>query len=205
MWLRRRSLAVALGSLVALVVVIAPAPVAAVDININSAATYLRTDPTDVNAADAVAIDLTTLGLAAGDIIQLTVLGDYRAAFADTDTRTDLLAVFSGSSTLLADNQQFRVQDAADAGADVTTLVTFPGTLATDIPEDFLVTPQVQIQIPVGATHLFLSTNDNFFGDNTDPDGDFKLRITSSAVPEPSSLLLLGAGLTGVAIWRWRK
>jgi hypothetical protein len=68
------------------------------------------------------------------------------------------------------------------AGNPNTTPPTYLcGGEPTDIPEDFSVpsgTPLVLV-VPPGATHLFTSTADILFYDNEDPDGDYKLRITT--------------------------
>jgi fibronectin type 3 domain-containing protein len=87
-----------------------------------------------------------------------------------------MAAVFSGSSVLESENQQDRVPDAIAAGPD------FPTSLVPDIPEDFRVNGNI-IEIPEGATHLFLSPHDANFSDNTDPDGDFRIRITFPTAP----------------------
>jgi hypothetical protein len=152
----------------------AASPVA---VAVNPKATYLRTDPTDAAAMNAVAIDLGALGFLPGMTIQLSVIGEYRAAVADTDRRSELVAVFSNGPTLLARNQPNRVPGALETGFDVKTLVTFPGRLATDLRQDFLVTPAIRVKIPVGASHLFVSPNDDFFGDNSDDNGNFAVRI----------------------------
>jgi hypothetical protein len=89
------------------------------------------------------------------------------------------VAVFSRNGTLLPRNQRSRVAGATNAGPDVLTPVTFPGGLVTDVRQDFLVTPSILITIPSGATHLFVSPNDDFFGDNTDDNGNFGLRIAA--------------------------
>ena len=150
----------------------AASPVA---VAVNPKATYLRTDPTDAAAMNAVPIDLGALGFLPGMTIQLSVIGEYRAAAADTDRRSELVAVFSNGPTLLARNQSNRVPGALETGFDVKTLVTFPGRLATDLRQDFLVTPTIRVKIPVGASHLFVSPDDDFFGDNSDDNGNFAL------------------------------
>lgn len=43
---------------------------------------------------------------------------------------------------------------------------------------------------------LFLGVNDQIFGDNL---GSFTATITTSPVPEPATMLLLGSGLAGLA------
>lgn len=52
-------------------------------------------------------------------------------------------------------------------------------TAGTDVVQDFFVVgPGVTvIQIPVGATSLKFSTNDTFFADNSDPNGDLKVTV----------------------------
>jgi hypothetical protein len=93
------------------------------------------------------------------------------------------MAVFSSSTTLLGPTLLNRVPGAIDAGQDHTTIPTCPGNLATDIPQDFSVSPTgVDVVIPAGATYLFLATRDCFYHDNTDPDGDFGVRLTLGAL-----------------------
>jgi hypothetical protein len=147
--------------------------------------TFLRTN-NDPGSLDSAPIELTALGLLPGDTIRITRFGDFSYSNANTDDAKTLMGVFSGSSILQPSFMQNRIQDAIDVGPDVFTFNTLQGGLPTDIAEDFrislFVTPDVSttlsIQIPQGATHLFLGVNDSYFGDNFDPDNDFRLEIT---------------------------
>ncbi len=150
--------------------------------SINPRATYLRTNQdTGYNAEPFVLADLS---LGPGDFIRLQQLGDYRPGTAGShhDTSTSMIAVFSGSSTLLASNQLNRVPDAIDAGIDYVTPLTYHGSLTTDIPEDFFV-DDVYVQIPQGAAYLFITAADSLYYDNTDPDGDYAVSITRCTCP----------------------
>lgn len=90
-----------------------------------------------------------------------------------------LMAVFSASATLLGPSLLVRVPDAIEAGLDYVTHTTCPGNLPTDIPQDFTVPIEgVSVQIPVGATHLFLCPRECYSRDNSDPNGDFAARIS---------------------------
>ena len=181
------------------------------EFGIDPRGTFLRTN-SDPGALGALAIDLSNLSFAvnAGDMLLLEGLGDFRpgTSTGHFDTSKSLLGVFSSSTTLLAGSNLNRVVGALDAGADVVTSTTFHiPQLTTDIPQDFLIysstVASVLVQVPVGAQFLFVAPNDSFYGDNSDPDGDFGLRITS-AIPEPGSyaLLLAGLGLLGFAARR---
>ncbi len=41
--------------------------------------------------------------------------------------------------------------------------------------------------VPKGATHLFLGPLDSLYDDNTDPNGDYSVRITTVPVPVEST------------------
>jgi hypothetical protein len=94
--------------------------------------------------------------------------------------------VFSASSVLLSDTERYRVQDAVDAGDDFVTSTAWRCGEPTDIPEDFKVDSTV-VQVPPGATHLFVSGHDQLYYDNSDPDGDYAIRITK-VTPQIHSL-----------------
>jgi hypothetical protein len=65
--------------------------------------------------------------------------------------------------------------------------------MSTDIPEDFRVANTI-VQVPFGASHLFIAAHDIYYSDNSDPDGDFGVRITqvASSVPVPETSLMFG-------------
>jgi hypothetical protein len=86
--------------------------------------------------------------------------------------------VFSVDSMLsFTPTLQFRVPGALVAGVPYVTAPTTIGGLPTDIPEDFAVTDTLDVIVPAGATYLFAAADDEHFGDNEDPDGDFGLSI----------------------------
>ena len=182
-------------------------------VSVDPFATYLRIDTAVDSAGNTVPIALAALGVSAGDTIVLKRVGDYVGISAGADDQTAMVGVFSASSVLLAQTNLNRVQDAIDAGTDFVTGATFPNNLPTDIAEDFFVTGGgIQIQVPTGATHLFVAVPDNLYGDNQDPDGDFAVEICCGVgppVPVPgltawgialAAALLVGTGFR--ASWR---
>ncbi|MCC2670471.1 MAG: hypothetical protein K0Q72_2942, partial [Armatimonadetes bacterium] len=90
-----------------------------------------------------------------------------------------MIGVFSSTDVLDPAADSHRVPGAIDAGTDVFSIPTFVGAQPTDIPEDFAITGGgTDLTIPAGAQFLFVSPNDSFFSDNSDPDGDYTIRIT---------------------------
>jgi hypothetical protein len=184
-------------------------------ISIDPARTYLFTndDPWwgGGSPAGATPIVLNELGISGGDVIQLERLGDFYNGYAgyegdvsSLDLFDAMIGVFSNSETLLASNILDRVPGALDAGAGLMTGSTLFGDMTTDIAQDFGI-GNIFLQVPVGATHLFVAAHDIYYSDNSDPDGDFAVRITQVAsVPEPSTVSLLALGLGSLVLLRRR-
>lgn len=178
----------------------------ATTISIDPLSTFLFTynDPWSGNGsvANSVPIVLSDIGISAGDTIQLERLGawydghaGYSGNVSSMDVVAEMIGVFSNSSTLLSPNMLNRVPGSLDSGLSITTWNTLFGDLSTDVPYDFGITDTF-VQVPVGATHLFVAAHDIYYSDNSDPNGDFAVRITQiTSVPEPSSFLLLVPGL----------
>ena len=145
--------------------------------------TYLRTN-SDA-PLDALKIDLAALGIAPGNVIRLERLGAWDCGAPCADTVTGMGGVFSAGTTLLGPSAVHRVPGAVDAGVELVTGGTFFGALPTDIPEDFAIT-DTTIQVPLGATHLFVGALDSLYSDNSDPNGDFKLQISVVDVSPPT-------------------
>ena len=172
-------------------------------IPINPQATYLHVN---LDAAlDATPIALAPLGLAPGMCVRLRSLGDYSPSTpgpANNDHATGLHAVFSSSAKLLAATQLHRVAGALEAGLDVLTANALQGAQLTDIAEDFAINApgitEVTVKVPAGATHLFVSPSDDFFQDNSDPDGDFAVELTHVGCWKDLGFGLAGASGTPV-------
>jgi hypothetical protein len=146
--------------------------------------TYLHMFPN--TGVEPVIIDLASLGLFPGDQIRLEDLGGYAYTTGGVDGPGSMIAVFSSNDTLLPPTEAHRVPGAIDAGVDYVSSPTYVGSYPTDIPEDFLVSLstgplQMCIDIPFGATHLFCAAHDTYYTDNSDPNGDFAVRVTPLA------------------------
>lgn len=158
--------------------------------------TYLRQSGFPENPHPPVIVDLAANGFAPGDTLRITSgvtaftpHGGHPGADADG---TPIIGVFSGSETLLPRDQLLRVPDAIDAGSDVITPPTHFESLPTDIPQDFRIFPPrgFFIEVPAGATHLFIGLNDSFFADNG---GFFFVTLSRveerSCIPAPEGLV----------------
>lgn len=175
-------------------------------IPINPTSTYLRTN-FDAGATDAIAIDLSSLGIADGDLITIERLGTYSFDVIGIPNRPNdvknLVAVFSDSPVLGASSDPIRVSAIAAIPflplVPWTTDPTYVGGLPTDVPEDFYA-EFAAVYVPTGGKYLFVSPADSFFGDNGPIDGDYAVQITNygSAIPEASSIALAGIGMVGM-------
>src|SRR5262249_37701375 len=184
----------------ALALAAAPRPARGDFIPVDPRGAYLRVN--GESPPGATAIDLLALGVSPGDTLTIPRAGDFQRGTDngfDRDEFLDVTAVFSSSAALGPPGDLHRVLGALPGGLDFPTVPTFVGGLPTDIPEDFEVSDfdgtktSVTVQVPAGARFLFVATADSFFSDNTDPDGDFGVRIAvqpAQAVPEPSGLVL---------------
>ena len=167
-----------------------------VTINIDPLYTYLRTDAADP-APNAIPIELSGLGISPGDIIRLERLGLFKRGINFSDDFPEMIGVFSSSNSIASSGNLNRISDAIDAGNDFDTSNTFLGNLSTNISEDFFI-DDVIIQVPISATYLFISAHDNLYTGsvgvpndlNTDPNGDFAVRISLTSIPEPNPLNL---------------
>ncbi len=144
-------------------------------IGIDARCTFLRTN--GEAAPPSWPINLANLGLKAGDLIQLDVLGDFSFSRGETpDAVKEMIGVFSSSPTLLPADWLKRVEGAIDAGVETLTGNTMVGERDTDIAQDFPIA-SLKVRIPGGAKYLFVAAPDIFYGDNVDPDADFAVRI----------------------------
>ncbi len=158
-------------------------------VTVDSKATYLHT--TCDSPALPTVVDLAAFGLAPGDGLKLTYsvappgfsFSGCGGPFVGAED-TSILGVFSSSSTLLPPSAHPRVPGALEAGTDVSTGPTFFCNELNDIPQDFRLFPPsgFTIQIPVGATHLFLGINDSYWADNC---GNIKVTFERIVLNQP--------------------
>lgn len=152
-------------------------------------ATYVRTN--NDSPLSPVILDLAAFGAVPGQWLRVQSTGAY-TYINGQDINRAMCGVFSASTTLLPSNVQQRVVDAIPAGpsfGDTAQAVTFYGSLPVNIPQDFYVSrifwgDFVDVQIPPGATYLFLGTMDSYYADNVDPNGDWGVTVT--VIPTPT-------------------
>jgi hypothetical protein len=162
--------------------------------HLDSKATYLHVN-SDA-AHDSTPIALAPLGAVPGKCIRIRQFGKYDNG-PGGETFTSTIGVFSADTTLLGGSLLHRVPGAIDAGLDFTSAVTWFGSQPTDIAEDFRVSyvdfTEVTVEVPAGAAWLFLSSGDQLFNDNSDPNSDWGVDITLVGCWKD-----LGLGLAGV-------
>jgi len=209
-------------SLAALAIV---APCWGAEFQIDPLATYLRrgtgSSPagpnSDVPVVDPVPIDLLSLGFLPGTRLDIVELGDWSNGGGSADDIRRTIGVFSSDNVIVtgdpsapganAFNTLNRISSAVPAGASFVTQNTFFGDLTTDIPEDFLISSNtvhsIGIKVPTGARFLWVSALDTNYRDNSDPNGNYRVRVTSA--PEPGAGALLPLGFAALALWRRQR
>jgi hypothetical protein len=158
----------------------------------------------DPGATGPLIIDLNALSFFSGSSVTLTSAGAFDPANG-SDTYKWMVAVFSTSNVVLSSDVLRRVPGAvASSLPQFVTPPTDVGSRPTDIPEDFYVDVYQTVAIPEGARYLMVGTYDPYSGNNSDPNGDWMIGVSS--VPEMSSmsLTILGLAIVGGVI-RKRK
>ena len=191
-------------------------------VTINPRATYLRTNR-DPNAVTTQAFSLAGL-VPRGGFITLTMSGDESYGFSSGEGQfLGIYGVFSTSDVILPSDQLERIPGAifVPGLSDAESGLTWNGGLPTDIAEDFLIfdpgPPVINgqtIQVPDGANYLFMAVIDSYYSDNGDRDGDLAMTIVDppaptdapgEPVPEPSALLMVAVGATGLVTKLYRE
>jgi hypothetical protein len=142
-------------------------------------ATFLRSHSIDPTL-DPVIIDLGSLGIAPGQLIELVSLGEFSWYPGGPDYFRKIITVFSSSNELLPYTELHRVPGAlAVPGQAYFTTPTCANQtdIQTDIPEDFEVYDSLRVTVPPGALYLFAGISDCYFAENSDPNGDLGIAI----------------------------
>ena len=140
-------------------------------LQINPKGTFLPNDGSGGTQQAATTKALSELGVTAGQYLSLSLRGAYQTNNERTDTSNSALAIFLNASGEKLD-------------VPVVSRVVSPSNASTgastDIVEDFaLGASAVVVQVPEGATHLAVMSNDWFVGDNSDPNADFFVDMAS--------------------------
>lgn len=152
----------------------------------------------DDSAVDAPSYSLAALGLEPGDWIHLDAEGCWKNS--DVSRNCERMGVFASSGAITNETQILTEYDPAkeliirtipgaiDAGEDFFTEPTREcDHRPTDVPYDFRISGYTTtIQIPDGATHLFIGAYDSYYADNsdvTDSGGRFGVQITKIYLP----------------------
>lgn len=153
----------------------------AVDLTVSSSATYFHPDPVD-NPPSTTAVALAPLGITPGMVLDVRTIGDWHNG-PNGDLFAEMMVVFSSSNTLLAPANRHRVPGALGVGRNNRSGLSCPSGDSLDVPEDFYIDADTTIVVvPPGAQYLFVATADCYWMDNSDPDGDLRLRLTPLGV-----------------------
>jgi hypothetical protein len=140
---------------------------------INSKSSYLTAAAGD-NPQPPLVIALSDLGAVPGKTLHLTRIG----TFADSSQlknggQTKVSGVFSSTNVVLGTDVQNRIPGAvASAAPAFVTPPVFQGffrIVPTDIPDDFLIDPGIDVVVPNGAAYLIVApfAPDLSWGDNS--------------------------------------
>jgi hypothetical protein len=147
---------------------------------VDPAARYLQGDDNDTGRP-ATGLSLASLSAVPGECLGLMREGDFVNDAPRPDASGDMIAVFQNPTNFLnpggSGNQAAEYTSPTAQGKPV------------DIPEDFWVPGRlIKVQIPAGATQLLFSADDVRNSDNTDPDGDFGVRVAKVSCPVSKQL-----------------
>ncbi len=136
-------------------------------LSLDPRATFLRSDFGETEPP--IIINLAAAGLAPGDVLEFSHETPPPGFAYNCETgpfepigNEPVNGVFSESNILLSTSFLNRVPDAIDVIPNVSTG-------ASDIPEDFALRFSSPLEIPAGATHLFVGTVDSVYSDNCVP------------------------------------
>lgn len=141
--------------------------------------TYLQL-ASDPLAASPLVINLVGLGVSGGDLLYLEGFGDLSLDGASAEQLATIGAVFSVGSAL--DPLEVLTGGVGELITPDANPPTGSGVV-TDILEDFSV-DAVLLEVPSGASHLFVGISDSHFSDNVDFDGDLRLKVLHLPCPE---------------------
>ena len=139
---------------------------------INSKSSYLTAANGD-NPAAPVVIALSDVGAVPGNTLHLTRIGTFAdSAQLKNGNQTKVSGVFSSTNVVLGTNVQNRIPGAIQSGAPAfVTPPVFQGfwIVPTDIPQDFLIDPGLDVVVPAGAQYLIVApfSPDLTWGDNS--------------------------------------
>jgi hypothetical protein len=142
---------------------------------VDSRGTWLRLDPADDPRTPPTSVRLSAVPVRAGAFVAIRHLGDYRRGDEGfSDDSDGMIAVFRKGNQRLRPGIEYQPPP-------IPTSPTCPNDKPTDVPEDFDLDPGnwIVAQVPPGADNMAFGPNDCFYGDNSDPDGDYGVEITT--------------------------
>jgi len=139
---------------------------------INSKSSYLTAMNGD-NPSAPLVISLSDVGAVPGSTLHITRIGTFAdATQLKNGNQTKVSGVFSSTNAVLGANVQDRVPDAIQSAAPAfVTPPVFQGffLVPTDIPQDFLIDPEIDVVVPANAAYLIVApfSRDLTWGDNS--------------------------------------